>query len=155
MQAADAKAFEAVLCPNQSLGRSGFIVLMLAVSSVSVALGVAFALAGAWPIAGFLGLDIALFYLAMRACRRQGACREFIRLDASGLRVVRVEPGRVAREWRFEPYWVRVDMDDPPRRDSFLTLGAHGRRLRVGAFLTPEERLDLARALRAALQAYR
>ncbi len=152
---AEGKAFEAVLYPNQSLGRSGFIVLMLAVSSVSVAVGVAFALAGAWPIAGFLGLDTGLLYLALRASRRQGEQREFIRLDASGLQVRRVEPGGAAREWRFEPYWVKVDMDDPPRRDSFLTLATHGLRLRVGSFLTPEERLNLARALRAALQEYR
>ncbi len=40
-------------------------------------------------------------------------------------------------------------MDDPPRRDSWLTLASHGLSLRIGTFLTPEERLDLARALRA------
>jgi uncharacterized membrane protein len=125
------------------------------VSSVSVALGVAFALAGAWPIAGFLALDLVLLYLAFRMVRRQANRREFIRLDAHGLHVRRVEPTGATREWRFEPYWVRVDMDDPPRRDSFLTLAAHGLRLRVGTFLTPEERLDLARALRAALQHHR
>lgn len=152
---AEGEPFEAVLYPNQSLGRSGFIALMLAVSSVSVALGLAFALAGAWPVTGFLGLDIGLLYLALRAGRRQGERREFIRLDASGLQVRRVEANGAAREWRFEPYWVKVDMDDPPRRNSFLTLATHGLRLRVGSFLTPDERLALARALRIALQQYR
>jgi uncharacterized membrane protein len=151
----DRAAFEADLYPNQSLGRFGFIVLMLAVSSVSVALGLAFALMGAWPVAGFFGLDILLLYLAIRAARRQGQRREHIRLDDSGLHVRCVAADGACRDWRFEPYWVRVQMDDPPRRDSFLTLDSHGRRLRVGAFLTPEERLDLARALRAALQPYR
>jgi uncharacterized membrane protein len=149
------QAFEAVLYPNQSLGRAGFIALMLAVSSVSVALGLAFALAGAWPIAGFLALDVLLLHLAFRSCRRQAQQREFIRLDATGLYVRRMDAAGGCREWRFEPYWVRVDMDDPPRRDSFLTLASHGLRLRVGAFLTPKERLDLARALRTALQSYR
>lgn len=67
------RAFEAVLYPNQPLGRAGFIVLMLAVSSVSVALGLAFVLAGAWPVAGFFGLDVLLLYLAFRAAQRQ-AC---------------------------------------------------------------------------------
>ena len=42
-------------------------------------------------------------------------------------------------------------MDDPPEHESQLTLASHGRRLVVGAFLTPEERLELARALGAAL----
>ena len=58
-------------------------------------------------------------------------------------------------DWRFEPYWVRVHMDDPPRRDSLLTLASHGRRLAIGLFLTPEERLDVARALQSALRRYR
>jgi uncharacterized membrane protein len=152
---ADERAFEAVLYPNRSLGRSGFIVLMLSVSSVAVALGLVFALAGAWPVSGFLGLDVLLLHLAFRSVRRQSLRREHIRLDASGLHVRRVEPDGAWRDWRFEPYWVRVDMDDPPRRGSLLTLASHGLRLRVGAFLTPEERLDLARALRAALRRYR
>lgn len=153
--ASDDPSFEAVLYPNQSLGQSGFIALMLVVSSVSAVLGLAFTLAGAWPVAGFFGVDAVILFCAVRYNRRQGLKREFIRLDSSGLHVRRVEPDGGHRDWCFEPYWVRVDMDDPPRRDSFLTLATHGRRLRVGSFLTPEERLDLARALRDALQHYR
>ena len=151
----DERAFEAVLYPNQPLGRAGFIVLMLAVSSVSVALGLAFVLAGAWPVAGFFGLDVLLLYLAFRAAQRQGLRRELIRLDGSGLRVRRIQADGATTDWRFEPYWVRVDMDDPPRRDSLLTLVSHGLRLPVGVFLTVEERVDLARTLRSALSRYR
>ena len=148
-------AFEAILYPNHSLGRPGFIALMLAVSSVSVALSLVFAIVGAWPIAGFLGLDVLLLYIAFRIARRRTERRELIRLDGSGLHVRRVAPSGACQDWCFEPYWVRIDMDDPPRRDSLLTLASHGHRLRIGTFLTPEERLDLARALRAALQRYR
>ena len=151
----DKSAFEAVLYPNQSLGQGGFVALMLAVTGVSVALGLAFALAGAWPVTGFFALDVVLLYLAIRYSRRQGQTREFIRLDASGLHVRRIEADGSERSWRFEPYWVRVDMDDPPRRDSVLTLAIHGFRLRIGGFLTLQERLDLARELRDALQHYR
>lgn len=151
----EAAAFEAVLYPNQPLGRPGFIVLMIAVSSVSAALGAAFALLGAWPVAGFLGLDVLLLYTAFRHIQRRSHRRELIRLDASGLHVRRVEPDGAATEWRFEPHWVRVQMDDPPRRDSLLSLVSHGRRLVIGPFLTPEERLDLARSLDQALRSYR
>ena len=151
----DERAFEAVLYPNQSLGRAGFIALLVSVSSVSVAMSAAFALAGAWPVAGFLGLDVLLLYLAFRSARRQGRRRELIRLDQSGLHVRRIDADGTAAEWRFEPYWVRVDMDDPPRRDSLLTLVSHGLRLRVGSFLTLQERVELARTLRRALSLYR
>jgi uncharacterized membrane protein len=148
---AEAEVFEAILYPNPPIGRAGFIGLMLGMSSISLVMAVGFALAGAWPVAGFLGLDLMLLYLAFRVVQRRARRREHIRIDADGVLVRRVEPDGAAREWRFEPYWVQVRMDDPPRRDSWLTLASHGLSLRVGTFLTPHERLELARALRAAL----
>jgi uncharacterized membrane protein len=150
-----APPFEAVLYPNPPLGRAGYLVLMLAVAAVSAGLGAAFALLGAWPVAGFLGLDVLLLWIAFRACRRRARCAELIRLDANGLHVRRIDARGRQAEWRFEPYWVRVSIDDPPRPDSALTLRSHERELRLGQFLTASERLDLARTLRTALAPYR
>src|SRR3954449_13507286 len=143
----DAAAFEAVLYPNRSLGRGGFIAVMAGVSTVSAALGGAFLLVGAWPVTGFFGLDVLLLYLAFRAARRAAQRREHIRLDASGLHVPRIGPGGGGAAWRVAPSRGRVPTGAPPRRDSLLTLASHGRRLAIGLFLTPEERLHLARAL--------
>jgi uncharacterized membrane protein len=42
-------------------------------------------------------------------------------------------------------------MDDPPEHESQVTLSSHGQTLTVGSFLSPEERLDFAKALREAL----
>jgi uncharacterized membrane protein len=106
-------------------------------------------------VTGFLGLDVLLLYLAFRWNYRQGRRAEFIRLDRSGLTVRRIEPDGQAREWRLQPYWVRVAIDDPPRPDSQLVLSSHGDRLVIGAFLTAAERLEVAKALTAALRAHR
>ena len=151
----DAAAFEAVLYPNQPVSRAGFMAVMIGLSSIVAALGVGFMLLGAWPVSGFLGLDVVLIYWAFRSCRRAGRRRELIRLDDAGLHVRRIDPDGAATDWRFEPHWVRVHMDDPPRRDSLLTLVSHGRRLVIGLFLTPQERLELAHALQGALRRYR
>lgn len=147
--------FDAVLYPNRSLGSAGFMVLMLGIVVVSAAIGAGFVMIGAWPVTGFLGLDVLLLWLAFRWNYREGRRAEFIRLDRDGLTVRQVAPDGRHREWRFEPYWVQVRMDDPPRHDSQLRLGSHGRELVVGAFLAPGERLEIAHALRAALQAQR
>jgi uncharacterized membrane protein len=147
--------FDAVLYPNRSLGPFGFYALMSAIVLVSAALGAAFVFAGAWPVTGFLGLDVLLLYLAFRWNYRAGRCAELIRLDRDGLCVRQVRPNGATREWRFEPHWVRVTIDDPPRHDSQLVLSSHGRALAIGAFLTAEERAEVARALRAALAAHR
>jgi len=46
-------------------------------------------------------------------------------------------------------------MDDPPRHESQVRLTSHGQTVIVGAFLSPEERLDFARALHRALDEWR
>jgi uncharacterized membrane protein len=147
--------FDAILYPHRSLPPLGFAVLMSAVVAVSAAIGAGFVLIGAWPVTGFFGLDVLLLFLAFRWNYRQARRAEVVRLDHEGLVVRRIEPDGRQREWRFEPYWVRVGFDDPPRYDSQLTLSSHGRHLVLGAFLTVAERLEVARALEVALQAHR
>ncbi len=151
----DAPSFQAVLYPNPPLSRTGFWLFMSVLAAASLCAAVPFALMGAWPVGAFFGLDLALVYIAFRVARRAAARRELVRLDAEGLHVCRIEPDGRTRCWRFEPYWVRIEMDDPPGPGSLVTLASHGRRLRIGSFLTPEERLDLARALRQALRRHR
>ena len=152
LAAAPPAPFDAVLYPNRSLGRFGFHLLMAGIVLVSGAVGAGFVLAGAWPVTGFLGLDVLLLYLAFRWNYRQGRRAEFIRLDGTELAVRRVEPSGRRREWRFDAYWVHVALD---HTSSQLTLSSHGRSLVVGAFLSPEERLEVGKALRAALAAHR
>ena len=144
--------FDAVLYPNRSLDPFGFHLLMAAIVLVSAGIGAAFVMLGAWPVTGFLGLDVVLLYLAFRWNYRQGRRAEFIRLDGPELVVRRVEPSGRRREWRFDAHWVRVTIDAAGHQ---LSLSSHGRSLMVAAFLRPEERLELGRALRAALAAYR
>lgn len=153
--AAEGLAFDAVLTPHRSLGPLGFYLLMGFFACACLAVGIGFFIIGAWPVAGFLGLDVALLWLAFKLSYRSGLLSEHLRLSATLLTVRRILPSGRVREWRFQPYWLRVEMDDPPRHDSHMTLASHGRRLTVGAFLNVTERLDLARALSAALDRLR
>lgn len=148
-------ALEIVLYPNPPLGQRGFVVLMLALAALTTALGTGFWLVGAWPVTGLLGLDLVLLWGAFRIVRRRARRHETVRLDPSGLEVARVGADGRTLSWRFEPSWVRVEIDRPPRRDSLITLSSHGRSLRFGALITPEERVEVADALRGALAARR
>ena len=143
--------FDAELAPNRSLGRAGFIAVMAGVIVISVGLGVFFLLQGAWPVLGFFGLDIALLYLAFRLSYRSGRLRETIRVTADEVVVRRIAPNGRTTEWRFNPYWLRVALDDPVEHHSQITLTSHGRTLVIGPFLAPEERASLVAALRDAL----
>ena len=147
--------FDAVLHPHRSLGPRGFLILMGAMGVLSCIAGFAFLSAGAWPVFGFFGLDILIVYIAFRASSRSARWVETVRLTEEALEVREVDPKGRERSWTFQPYWLRVEMDDPPEHDSQLTLRSHGRGLIIGAFLAPEQRADLADALRDALDRHR
>ena len=147
--------FSAVLHPATSLSGRGFCVLMVALCAVSFAAGYAFAKAGAWPVLGFFGLDILLIYIAFHVSYRRARRYETVRLTANELAVEKIDPNGRTRRWEFQPYWLRVAIDDAPRYNSALTLNSHGRSVEIGAFLTPEERRDVAFALEVELRRLR
>jgi len=140
-----------VLYPHRSLSPQGFTILMAAIAAVSFCAGLAFFLMGAWPIVGFFGLDVALIYWAFKASYRSGRAREIIRLTPRELTVERVAPSGRRKRWTFQPYWLRVALEERPGRASRLTLRSHGREFAIGDFLTPAERDEVAAALRFAL----
>lgn len=147
----DGVLFDAVLTPHRSLSPRGFLILMTALSLVSFAGGLFFFLVGAWPVVGFLGLDVVLVYIAFRINYRRARMYETLRLTRDTLTVRRVDHRGGETRWRFPPAWLQVLLDDPPTRRNWLTLRSHGRSLAIGGFLTAEERRGLAAALEAAL----
>ena len=54
--------------------------------------------------------------------------------------------------WQANPFWVRLRLDPDARPENYLTLQGGGRRIELGAFLSPEERVELAEELEAALR---
>ena len=143
--------FDAVLVPHRSLSPIGFLLVMSLIAAVSFTAGIVFLLQGAWPVFGFFGLDVALVYWAFRASYRSANQYETLRLTEDELAVRRISPSGRVESWSFQPYWLRIHMDEPPNHDSHLTLNSHGTSLVIGAFLPLEERLELADALRTAL----
>lgn len=147
--------FEAELRPHRSLSPLGFWLLMATVSVVCFTAGLVFLAVEAWPVFGFLGLDVALLYLAFRLNYRSGRLVETICLNDQELVITRRFPNGQIREWRFVPYWVQVSLETPLRHDSRLVLSSHGRHIQLGSFLTPEERQEVAGELRTALVRWR
>ena len=147
--------FDAELMPHRSLGAAGFRVLFVVVVMANLVVGSVFYFSGAWPVFGFMGLDVALLYFLFRLNYRSANLKETLRLSQDALIVSRRQPNGEEQRWSLEPYWLRIETDDPPRHGSRLTLVARNRRLAIGDFLSPDERLALAQALRAALHRQR
>ena len=143
---------DTVLRPSPPLGPRALYWILAAVGFINFAFALGFMLRGAWPIAPFMGLDVVLLAWAFRAATRAAEREERILLTPSRLSVARAIPKKPRREWTFNPYWVRVEMDDPPEHGSQLTLWSHGKFLAIGQFLAPEERAKFAQTLKIALR---
>lgn len=144
--------FDALLTPHRSLSRKGFLILMSVVIAVNFVGGLVFLLKGAWPVFGFCGLDVALVYWAFKANYRAARAHETIQLSDDELRVRRVDQKGRARAWSFQPYWVRLELVEHPDETKDVYLVSHGKALEIAHLLSPDERIDFARALSGALR---
>jgi uncharacterized membrane protein len=144
--------FSAVLTPHRSLGRTGFLAVMLLIGGISFAAGLVFFIAGAWPVVGFLGLDVLLVYAAFKVSYRSAAAYEHVTMTPSALTVRKVSHRGQVAEWTLNPVWVRLQRETHAEFGiERLFLVSHGRRLPVATFLGPEEKASFASALSAAL----
>jgi uncharacterized membrane protein len=141
------------LTPHRSLSRTAFIVLMLFVSAISFTAGLAFLLMGAWPVFGFLTLNLLAVYWAFRINFRHADAYEEISVSYCELRVRRVSHRGHTMEWVFNPLWVRIDRETHAEFGlERLYLVARGRRISLASFLGPEEKESFCKALTAAVQ---
>lgn len=152
---AEPPLFTATISPYRSLSLRGFNILMAFVGLASFAAGVGFISMGAWPVFGFFGLDAALIYWAFRRNYFDARAYEQINLSRERLSVKRVSAHGRAREFEFNPYWTRLDVDRRSWGIAALALSSSGKRLAIGVFLSPNERGRFADALSAALAAAR
>lgn len=143
--------FSAILTPHRSLSPRGFLILMGIISLISFIAGMAFFMAGAWPVLGFFGLDVLLIYGAFKLNYFAARAYETVSISGDTLTITKVLPSGRSKSWHFNPYWARVELAARPGKASRLVVTSHGRSLVVGAFLTEGERIDFAEALRGAL----
>lgn len=148
----DSPIFSAVITPNRSLDRVGFIVLMSLVSFVSFVAGIVFLIAGAWPVVGFFGLDVALLYWAFKLNYAHAAAYEEVTVTPAELKLRKVSHRGQVREWTLNPLWTKLDREAHADFGLLrLFLVSRGQRLAIANFLAPQERESFAEALSKAL----
>jgi uncharacterized membrane protein len=148
----DEPFFKALLMPHRSLGRTGFLVLMGALSFAWLATGLIFLSHGAWPVLGFLGLDLLLVYIAFRLNYRAARAREEVSVSRVALDIRKTDPAGRREEHRFNPFWARFSVK---RHDEIgitaMQVDGQGRSVPIGSFLNPDDRESFATAFSQAL----
>jgi uncharacterized membrane protein len=141
------------LYPHRSLTREGFVAIMVLLVLINLVGGMVFLLAGAWPITGFMGLDVLLVWWAFRKNFRDARRSERIVIDADSVTLERYGNDGARQRQSFNRRWLRVELEQDEARDLVgrLLLVSHGVRTEIASFLGADERLSLAKALRRAL----
>ena len=141
------------LRPSPPMAPQTLLIILGVVLAFNIAFALSFVLRGAWPIAPFLGLDVALLAWAFRASTLAARRSERVTVTPSRLRIEQHPAKGAVTQAEFNPYWVRLNLEDRIGRSSELSIASHGKRLVFAAFLTDPEREDFAQALSAALSA--
>lgn len=144
--------FDATITPHRSLGRDGFRLVMTLVCLISIVASIPFMVLGAWPVAGFFGLDFLALFVAFRV--NFNAARAFERIIVTPLEVLLRKVSHHGREkiWRSNPIWTRLEREDDEDYGLLaLSLVSRGRRTVVASALSPQEREGFAEALGSAL----
>lgn len=144
--------FSARLRPHRSLSSRNFRLVMMLLTGLGLFASLPFVLSGAWPVAGFMGMAIAILYLGFRANFRAARAYEDLQVTFFELILTKVSPGGERVEWRFNPSFVRLEQE---RHEEFgllrLALVSRGRAVELAAFLGPAAKADLAANLSRAL----
>jgi uncharacterized membrane protein len=132
------------LSPNCSLTTRTATFFYVPICAVTLLTAVAFAVRGMWPILPFAGLEVLGLAWALAFSLRQGRVREYIRIDERDIEIRKSDGSRDER-YRFARPWARVELRPAPCRTwpSRLVVGAMGRSVEIGAFLTETERRRL------------
>ena len=136
-----------ILYPHRSLSPKGFLILMLCIIFVSFSIGAFFMLKGAWPVFGFFGLDVLLVYIAFKVNYHDAKRYEKIRLWENSLIIKKKSDNGKSNTWKFNPYWVRLEMKKSQSRSSDLNLSSHGKTISIGSFLSNQEKEEVANTL--------
>ena len=140
------------LTPYRSMTPRGCKRIIIAFFCVNLVVSLPFFIIGAWPVVGFMGLNVLALYIAFKVSFRSADAYETVKLTALELVFEKVTARGQREVWRFNPSWVRLEQEI---HEEFGTervaLVSRGQSVEIGAFLGPEQKAALARDLARAL----
>ena len=145
--------FAATLTPHRSLTPMGRRVVIGLVAALALIPGMIFYLAGAWPVVGFMGLDVLAIWAALTISMNRGKVHEVLTLWPGALELKKVDAKGREEVLSFAPASIRFLVDrDFNERVTALWLKDQDSKVPLGAFLSPDEMASLSKVFGTALR---
>ena len=96
--------------PHRSLSPRGFALVMAALGSLAFCIGLGFFLLGAWPVIGFLGLEILVVWGAFKLNYRAAKRRQHLTATTKKLKIENVSPEGDRETTEMPTAWVQIEL---------------------------------------------
>ena len=139
--------------PNRSLSSEGTLVVF-----VILVIGLVI------PIVPFLGSEVGitltlfsgftlyLFLFLLEKSFQSGQLYEEIKISSGKIEITHKEKNKKKLTWEGNPFWTKVVMEEKANKvENYLTIREKGRHIELGAFLSPDERINLKNEIQNAL----
>jgi len=134
-----------IVKPNQAISWRSLMLVFTLISTVTIAIGIAFYSMGMTLVLPFSGLEILALGAALYVCACRGGVQEVISIDRDN---ITIEVGRQYPQQRavFRRAWAKVILERPWNSwyPSRLFIRSHGRQIEIGRFLNEQERQGFA-----------
>jgi uncharacterized membrane protein len=148
----DQTVFDAKLVPHRSLNARGLSIILGCVGVFSFLVSLPFFFMGAWPVAGFLGLDVFLLYIAFRTSLNSAKAYEHVVLTHFDIILRKVSAKGREQFWHFTPCWTSVRLET---HEEFgvqrVAIVQKNKEVEIASFLGAEEKAEFATAFKSAL----
>ena len=134
---------------NRAISPNQLFAFYLSLCAVSLTIGTFFVLQGAGFVLGFAGLELGVVGLALLVYARHAGDRETITLTGRRLCVEQLDAGALTRS-EFRAEWLMVEPS--AGQGSLIEVSGQGASIRIGRFVRPELRAELASDMRRALR---
>ena len=138
--------FSLTLKRNCSISPAGLAGAFAALALLAIAIGIAFALAGAWLVLPFAGLEALLLGVAFVLTARHATDYERIELDSGRLRI-EVARARSTACYELDAQRASLRLEKNEGRGARLVLRVPRQELEIGRHLDEQSRVELAAEL--------
>ena len=130
--------------PPISLRPKGASLVLIILGGFGFVISLSFMVFGAWPVFGFMALDVLLIYIAFQAQYRRSARGEEITISDDKIEIKYFKGGTCVDTILFNKYWVKLEHFNSFNRQSKLMFSSHGKFSEIGGFLSLKEKQKLA-----------